>query len=238
MALHSTVFSPAKYGIVPEMLPDKDLSRANALLEMSTFVAIVLGTSIGSFLFTLGKNQPWKMGLAMLAVAVAGFLASLRITRVPAPRRRAPFRFNPFAEVDHGHASTCWRTGVWLTVVGISYFWFLGALFQMDLLLFGSEVLHVRRSAGRADGDRARGGDRRGQPAGRATVRRQSRAGPGAARLALDGSFLHRSVRRARLLRLVSGDRSSLLGLASGLFIVPLNAFLQQRSEKPAKKAA
>lgn len=42
------VFSPAKYGIVPETLADKDLSRANALLEMSTFVAIVLGTSIGS----------------------------------------------------------------------------------------------------------------------------------------------------------------------------------------------
>src|ERR1700683_4739782 len=51
MALHSTIFSPAKYGIVPEMLPDSELSRANGLLEMSTFVAIVLGTSIGSFLF-------------------------------------------------------------------------------------------------------------------------------------------------------------------------------------------
>src|SRR5215470_4338727 len=52
MALHSTLFSPGKYGIVPEMLPDSELSRANALLEMSTFVAIVLGTSIGTFLFT------------------------------------------------------------------------------------------------------------------------------------------------------------------------------------------
>src|SRR5882724_4687289 len=71
MALHSTVFSPAKYGIVPEMLPDKDLSRANGLLEMSTFVAIVLGTSIGSFLFAAWKNEPWKMGAVMLAVAVA-----------------------------------------------------------------------------------------------------------------------------------------------------------------------
>ena len=75
MALHSTVFSPAKYGIVPEMLPDEDLSRANGLLEMSTFVAIVLGTSIGSFLFAAWKNEPWKMGLVMLAVAVAGFLS-------------------------------------------------------------------------------------------------------------------------------------------------------------------
>src|SRR6266566_7405518 len=52
MALHSTVFSPAKYGIVPEMLPDKDLSRANALLEMSTFVAIVMGTLVGSSVFS------------------------------------------------------------------------------------------------------------------------------------------------------------------------------------------
>jgi acyl-[acyl-carrier-protein]-phospholipid O-acyltransferase/long-chain-fatty-acid--[acyl-carrier-protein] ligase len=48
MALHSAVFSPAKYGIVPEMLPGPALSRANALLEMSTFVAIVVGTSLGT----------------------------------------------------------------------------------------------------------------------------------------------------------------------------------------------
>ena len=51
MALQATLFSPAKYGILPEMLPDKDLSRANGLLEMSTFLAIILGTSIGSFMF-------------------------------------------------------------------------------------------------------------------------------------------------------------------------------------------
>ncbi|MGA2147422.1 MAG: MFS transporter, partial [Bryobacteraceae bacterium] len=70
MALHSTVFSPAKYGIVPEMLGDEDLSRANALLEMSTFVAIVLGTSVGSFLFVAWKSTPWNMGLVTVAVAV------------------------------------------------------------------------------------------------------------------------------------------------------------------------
>src|SRR5439155_23155008 len=63
MALHSTLFSPAKYGIVPEMLPDKELSRANALLEMSTFVAIVMGTAIGTELFTIWRDEPWKIGL-------------------------------------------------------------------------------------------------------------------------------------------------------------------------------
>ena len=62
MALHSTVFSPAKYGIVPEMLEDKDLSRANGLLEMTTFVAIVLGTSISSFLFAYWKRRGLEDG--------------------------------------------------------------------------------------------------------------------------------------------------------------------------------
>src|SRR5439155_4100690 len=84
MALHSTLFSPAKYGIVPEMLPDRELSRANALLEMSTFVAIVLGTAIGSSLFSAWKEQPWKMGLVTLAVAIAGLLTSFRIPKVAA----------------------------------------------------------------------------------------------------------------------------------------------------------
>ncbi|HLW76278.1 MAG TPA: MFS transporter, partial [Bryobacteraceae bacterium] len=82
MALHSTIFSPAKYGIVPEMLPDKDLSRANALLEMTTFVAIVVGTALGGFLFHYWQNTAWEMGVVMLSVAVVGFAASLRIPRV------------------------------------------------------------------------------------------------------------------------------------------------------------
>ena len=92
MALHSTVFSPAKYGIVPETLADKDLSRANALLEMSTFVAIVLGTSIGSFLFTAWKNEPWKMGVVTLVVACLGFATSLKIAGVKAAGATGPFR--------------------------------------------------------------------------------------------------------------------------------------------------
>src|SRR6202011_754229 len=76
IALQATFFSPAKYGILPEMLPDRDLSRANGVLEMSTFVAIVVGTSSGTFLFSARKQEPWKMGVMMLAIAVAGTLMS------------------------------------------------------------------------------------------------------------------------------------------------------------------
>src|SRR5262245_27064098 len=143
MALHSTVFSPAKYGIVPEMIDGRDLSRANALLEMSTFVAIVLGTSVGSVMFAAWKNEAWKLALVMLGVAITGFATSLRITRVEPSGAAGTFSFNPFSEVLTGTKQLLRDRPLALTVLGISYFWFLGALIQMDLLLLGKEVLHA-----------------------------------------------------------------------------------------------
>ncbi len=234
MALHSTVFSPAKYGIVPEMLPDADLSRANALLEMSTFVAIVLGTSIGSFLFSAWKNEPWKMGIVMIAVAMAGFLTSLKITRVPASGTTAPFHINPFAEVVTGTRHLLKERPLTLTVVGISYFWFLGALFQMDLLLFGSEVLKVSDlRVGLMVTALAIGIGTGSMLAGRLSGNKveMGLVPLGAVFMGVFCIALHAA----------SGSYAfavimlSMLGLASGLFIVPLNAYLQQRSESHEK---
>jgi acyl-[acyl-carrier-protein]-phospholipid O-acyltransferase / long-chain-fatty-acid--[acyl-carrier-protein] ligase len=234
MALHSTVFSPAKYGIVPEMLPDKDLSRANGLLEMSTFVAIVLGTFVGSILFAAWKGEPWKMGVVTLAVAVAGFLTSLKITRVPASGAHAPFQINPFGEVWIGTKHLLKERPLTLTVLGISYFWFLGALFQMDLLLFGKEVLKETdlkvsllvtalaigigvgsMLAGRLSGNKVELG----------------LVPLGAVFMGIFCVALYAS-RGSYTLSVIS---LSLLGLSSGLFIVPLNAYLQQRSENHEK---
>src|SRR5215469_13157457 len=99
MGLHAAVFSPAKYGIVPEMLPDRDLSRGNALLEMSTFVSIVLGIAGGGILYAAWGAAAWRIGLVTLAVSITGFLTSLRITRVPAARAADRFRWNPFGEI-------------------------------------------------------------------------------------------------------------------------------------------
>ena len=234
MALHSTIFSPAKYGIVPEMLPDADLSRANALLEMSTFVAIVLGTSIGSFLFSAWKTEPWKMGMVMITVAVAGFLVSLKITRVRASGTTAPFLINPFAEVITGTRHLLKERPLTLTVVGISYFWFLGALFQMDLLLFGSEVLKVSdlrvglmvtalaigigagsMLSGRLSGNKVEMGL---VPLG-----------------AIFMGWFCIALHAASASYAFSVVMLSMLGVSSGLFIVPLNAYLQQRSESHEK---
>ncbi|HZU29341.1 MAG TPA: MFS transporter, partial [Bryobacteraceae bacterium] len=102
LAVQANFFSPAKYGILPEMLGEAQLSRANGLLELTTFVAIVVGASFGTLLFEHWQHELLKVGLALLAIAVIGSAASLGITRVPASGSREPFHWNPLHEVVQG----------------------------------------------------------------------------------------------------------------------------------------
>ncbi|HTQ55737.1 MAG TPA: acyl-[ACP]--phospholipid O-acyltransferase [Bryobacteraceae bacterium] len=234
MAVHYTIFSPAKYSIVPELVSDRDLSRANALLEMTTLVAIVLGTSVGPLLYTAWSAAEWKIGVALTFIAVAGCTVSFRITRVPAAGASQPLRLNPFAEVAEGTRHLLRDRPLWLAVMAISYFWFLGLLFQMDLLLFGSETLHASDRlvgllitclslgigagsllAGRLSGDKVEIGL---VPLGSIFM--------GVFSL---GLYSARGSYAASVVML------ALLGVAAGIFFVPLNAFLQQRSESREK---
>src|SRR5208283_1954617 len=144
------------------------------------------------------------------------------------------FRWNPLGEVIIGTKHLLRNRSLWLTVVGISYFWMLGALFQLDLFFYGSEVLHVSDirigfmvtalavgigsgslMAGKLSGDRV---DLGLVPVGSALMGLCS-----VALAAAKGSYEW------------SVAALAALGLASGLFIVPLNAFLQQRSERGEK---
>src|SRR5262249_57915436 len=92
IAVQATFFSPAKYGILPEMLPDRDLSRANGVLEMSTFVAIVLGTAVGGYLFEALRDRLWAIGVLVVTVAVVGPACGFGIPRVRAAAPSQPFR--------------------------------------------------------------------------------------------------------------------------------------------------
>lgn len=227
-ALQATFFSPAKYGILPEMLPDKDLSRANGLLEMSTFLAIILGTSIGSILFSAWKDHLIWIGLLLVGIAVAGALASFQITPVPDPSAKKRLDLNPWGEVAQGIRRLYQDKNLWLTVIGISYFWFLGALLQMDLLLLGKEVMQLddfwtgilgtflaigigvgSLAAGRLSGDKVE---------------------LGLVPLGSIGMGLF-SILLSRAGVSYIGAASALVGLgfSGGLFVVPLNAFLQQK---------
>jgi acyl-[acyl-carrier-protein]-phospholipid O-acyltransferase/long-chain-fatty-acid--[acyl-carrier-protein] ligase len=234
MGLHSAFFSPAKYGILPEMLPGKELSRGNGLLEMSTFTAIILGTSLGSAIFSLWKNDLPRVGFIMIAIAIAGYFTSLGITRVPASGSAKLFNLNPFGEIVAGLRRLRGDRPLWLTVIGISYFWFLGALVQINILFFGNELLGLDEfhigllgtflaigigfgslAAGKLSGDHIELGL---VPLGSVTM------GLCLALVAWSApSYAYTAV--ALLL----------LGFSAGLFAVPLNALLQQRSGKQEK---
>ena len=120
MATQATLFSPAKYGLVPEAVPESEISRANGLLEMSTFAAIILGTPAGGALFEAWKTQPGRIAAILLAIAVAGSIASLFIPRVRSSAAGRTFSVNPFAEVARGSKTLASDRTLAYTVLGIS----------------------------------------------------------------------------------------------------------------------
>jgi acyl-[acyl-carrier-protein]-phospholipid O-acyltransferase/long-chain-fatty-acid--[acyl-carrier-protein] ligase len=234
MGLHAAFFSPAKYGILPEMLPDRDLSRGNGLLEMSTFMAIILGTSAGGAIYSAWKYNLPFIGFVMLAIAVLGLVTSLGISRVPASGAAKLLRLNPMGEIIDGLRRLHADRPLWLTVLGISYFWFLGALVQINMLFFGAELLQLDEfhigllgtflaigiglgslAAGRLSGDHIELGL---VPLGSVAM------GLCLALVALAATSYTRTA-----MALVG------LGFAAGLFAVPLNALLQQRAGREEK---
>ena len=233
LAVQANFFSPAKYGILPETLGESQLTRANGLLELTTFAAVVLGTSAGAFLFARWKAEPSRMGLVLLAIAIAGSLASLRIPRVVASGSREPFHWNPFAEIWAGSQRLLERRDLWLTVVGISYFWFLGALFQMAVILFGKESLHASDdrvgllvtalAIGIGAGSVAAGWF--------SSTRIELGLVPWGAVLLGGCSLWVGSLHSAAWI----GAALMGVGFGGGLFIVPLNAYLQDRAAAQEK---
>jgi acyl-[acyl-carrier-protein]-phospholipid O-acyltransferase/long-chain-fatty-acid--[acyl-carrier-protein] ligase len=229
IALQATFFSPAKYGILPEFLPDRDLSRANGLLEMSTFVAIVAGTAIGSLMFDVWKTQLWVVGVIVVAIAVAGTALSFGIPRVPAAAPGARMRISPWGELADGVARLRRDRILGLTVVGISYFWFLGALLQLVMILFGTEVLKLGdRWVGLLTASAAIGIGAGSLAAGRLSGDKVELglAPLGGIGMSVFAILLSRSTSSFAL----AATNLALVGFFGGLFIVPLNALLQQRS--------
>ncbi len=111
IATHSTFFSPAKYGSLPELLPQQDLSRGNALIEMSTFLAIIIGTWAGGALYQTVGHDPLVMGIVPLAIAVIGTLAAFGIGRTPDAVSKGPTSASVRLRALARACGNCWGTG-------------------------------------------------------------------------------------------------------------------------------
>jgi hypothetical protein len=139
MGVHSTFFAPAKYGLLPQVLEERELVGGNALVEMGTFLAILLGT-LGAGLLPAQGDRTLLSG-ALIGVAVAGFAVSLAIPKLPAIAPRLRINWNPITSTWANIRVAAESRTVLLSLLGISWFWFYGALVLAQLPLFSKDVL-------------------------------------------------------------------------------------------------
>ncbi len=141
MGVHSTLFGPVKYSILPQQLKTEELVGGNGLVEMGTFVAILIGTIVGGLLVAVDPNGPVMAGVATVVVAVAGWLASRAIPLTPAVAPNLAINWNPFTETWKNLRFAGGNRVVWLSMLGISWFWFYGATFLTQFPNFAKNVL-------------------------------------------------------------------------------------------------
>lgn len=139
MGLHSTVFGPVKYSYLPQHLEPPEIIGGNGLVEMGTFLAILLGTLLGGFL--IAEGSPVPVAAAVLVLAVLGYLASRRVPHSPPAAPELAVNWNPFSETWRILCFLKEDRTVFLSVIGISWFWFLGAIYLSQFPVYAKEVL-------------------------------------------------------------------------------------------------
>lgn len=142
MGLHSTLFGPVKYAYLPQQLKSEELIGGNGLIEMGTFVGILLGEVLGALLVV---HKPWGIELiaySTIAIAVLGWLFSCRIPHSPAPEPELKINWNPMTETMRNIGFTRQNRPVFLSVLGNSWFWFYGAVILAQFPVYAKDYLH------------------------------------------------------------------------------------------------
>src|SRR6185437_3844543 len=132
MGLHSTVFGPIKYAILPQVLERGELVGGNALVETGTSLAILIGMIAGGA--AMASHFGWMAAAALvIGVAVLGLIASLAIPRVPAAAPGLKFNWNFIAESGRVLKLAGKQRAVFNSILGISWFWFFGGVVTAQL---------------------------------------------------------------------------------------------------------
>lgn len=142
MGLHSTIFGPVKYAYLPQHLRTDELIGGNGLIEMGTFVGILLGEVLGALLVL---HQPWGtelIAVGTIAIAVFGLITSLRIPASPAPAPDLKINWNPVSETIRNISFSKQNRPVFLSLLGNSWFWFYGAIILAQLPVYVKDYLH------------------------------------------------------------------------------------------------
>ncbi|QPN30099.1 MFS transporter [Diaphorobacter sp. JS3051] len=142
MGLHSTLFGPVKFAYLPQALNERELTGGNGMVEMGTFVAILLGNVAGGLLVALPGIGHTTVALACLALALLGRLVAQFIPPAPATDPGLTVNWNPVSETWRNLKLAHGNTVVFRSLLGISWMWFFGAVFLSQFPSFAKDVLH------------------------------------------------------------------------------------------------
>jgi acyl-[acyl-carrier-protein]-phospholipid O-acyltransferase/long-chain-fatty-acid--[acyl-carrier-protein] ligase len=143
LSTQAALFGPSKYGLLPELLPEGRLSWGNGVLELGTFLATITGTMAGGLLASSFRGHQGWSGVLLIMLAGMGLMTSLGISRVPAANPTKTFRFNLAGDLWTQIKEMRKDRVLWLAVLGNIYFWFLGALLLLNIVLYANDILRV-----------------------------------------------------------------------------------------------
>jgi 1-acyl-sn-glycerol-3-phosphate acyltransferase len=142
MGLHSALFGPVKFAYLPQHLNERELTGGNGMVEMGTFVAILLGQVAGGLIVDIPAVGPQAVGIACIALAIVGRLVAHWVPASPATDPGLKINWNPFTETWRNLKLAHGNVVVFRSLLGISWMWFFGAVFLSQFPSFAKEVLH------------------------------------------------------------------------------------------------
>jgi 1-acyl-sn-glycerol-3-phosphate acyltransferase len=142
MGLHSTLFGPVKFAYMPQHLNERELTGGNGMVEMGTFVAILLGNVVGGLLIAIPEAGPQYVAVGCVGAAVLGRLTAGYVPPTPATDPHLKINWNPFSETWRNLKLAHGNIVVFRSLLGISWMWFFGAVFLSNFPVFAKDVLH------------------------------------------------------------------------------------------------
>lgn len=142
MGTQSAFFGPLKYGILPQLLDRTELVTGNGLIQMATFVAILVGMILGGKLAAIPESGPIIAGATVIVLALLGWLSSRGVPQAEAAEPALRVDRAPWPSMFSGMTYARETPGVFAAIMGVSWFWFLGATFLQLLPAYGRDTLN------------------------------------------------------------------------------------------------
>ena len=142
LGFQSTVFGPVKFAYLPQALNERELTGGNGMVEMGTFVAILMGNVVGGLLVALPGIGHATVAVACVVLAVLGRMTAQFIPHAPATDPGLRINWNPVSETWRNLKLAHGNIVVFRSMLGISWMWFFGAVFLSNFPAFAKEVLH------------------------------------------------------------------------------------------------